>query len=129
MTRSYSRIRCFTSPLERVGAAFFIGGGQNTVLASGQYASIFGGENNHASGSYSAILGGSGNSDGGLGNVFIAGTGIVVSATVGNADSLHVNNLWFNPSAILTYAGFPAPFNSGTVYVDSSTNNTLRMNP
>jgi hypothetical protein len=113
MTRSYSRIPCFTSPLERVGAAFFIGGGQNTVLASGQYASIFGGENNHASGSYSAILGGSGNSDGGLGNVFIAGTGI----TALTANTLYGNCL--NMTSI--YRGTSAPtFPAGSVWVDTS---------
>lgn len=46
---------------------------------------------------------------------------------VGNPNSLHVNNLWFDPATILSFAGFPAPFPLGTVYVDTSTNNTLRM--
>ena len=68
---------------------------------------------NTSSANYSAILGGSGNSDSGYSNAFIAGSGIVLSATVGNPNSLHVNGLWANGVPVYP-AGFP--YNAGPVF-------------
>jgi hypothetical protein len=107
-----------------------LGGGCNHVNI-GDYSIIAGGccNTNHAL--LSAILGGCGNTiSAGYNNAHIVGSGIVLGSSVGNPNSLHVNNLWFDPATIISYAGFPATgYSSGTVYVDTSTNNTLRMNP
>ena len=96
----------------------------NSNTASGAYASILGGANNHATGSHSVIIGGSGNTDSGYANVFIAGTGITAVA----AGTLHINNLWISPTTYNNYPGVaPGVFPLGTVYVDTSANNTLRI--
>jgi len=90
------------------------GGFKNKDCAGIHYSSIFSGHKNTVAGNCSSILGGFNNYDGGYDNVFIAGSGIALSATVGNPNSLHVNGLW--ASSMCTYpTGFP--YNPGTVFV------------
>jgi len=88
------------------------GGFKNKDCAGIHYSSIFGGHKNTVAGNCSSILGGFNNYDGGYDNVFIAGSGIALSATVGNPNSLHVNGLWANgiPDGTL------GPFNTGTIF-------------
>lgn len=100
-----------------------IGGGQNNLICAGvNFGSIFGGQNNCVADNFTSILGGTGNTiPAGFPNAHIVGSGIVLGALVGNPGSLHVNNLWMQPTTYCNYAGV-APggtFTPGTVYVDT----------
>ena len=75
---------------------------------------------------FSAILGGYNNVIP-AGCNYVATFGDSVTACINNA--LHVENLWLKPSSYCSYAGVTPPFYfpQGTVYVDTSACNTLRV--
>jgi len=85
-----------------------LGGGLDTGIISGNFSSIFGGQNNTVTGNCSAIFGGTGNNDGGLNYVGIFGQS--VTGVISNA--FHAENLVAQNMPL--YSGGPLPFPAGS---------------
>ncbi len=103
-----------------------ITGGLCNLINGNSFNFIAGGCANTNGGQYSSILGGCGNLiAGALACAGVFGHGI----TAVSAGTFHINNLWMAPATYNTYAGTAPPFwfPNGTVYVDTSSNHTLKI--
>ena len=94
------------------------GGCENCIIGGTHFSVIAGGVGNNNCGEYSSIQGGCGNTIP-FGQSFVGVFGCNITTV--NDKTMHLNNVWLDPSTYFNYLGI-APsgfFAPGTVYVDT----------